>query len=205
MARRVVAALAALVVANAAVPDLPADARESTAELILVGKITSATAEDVSRREGHVDSVSIGQFAVSKVEKGEAPDTQTVYWWAPKARPDGWTGHQGQRPAPPAKKSIKIFTDGHGELLVPNGWEFAEEEEEAVVEEAAAAEPEAVEEPEAAAEPAAAAEEVAEAEPAEAGEVVERKEHPVRAFFRQLRKVLGGPMAFFKKLFAKKK
>ena len=105
MARRVVAALAALVVANAAVPDLPADARESTAELILVGKITSATAEDVSRREGHVDSVSIGQFAVSKVEKGEAPDTQTVYWWAPKARPDGWTGHQGQRPAPPAKKS----------------------------------------------------------------------------------------------------
>ena len=206
MARLLACLVAACAVSGAvgAVPNLSESAREEGAELILVGKIVSSTAEDVSRREGHVDSVSIGQFAVSKVEKGEAPDTQTVYWWAPKARPDGWTGHQGQRPAPPAKKSIKIFTDGHGELLVPNGWEFAEEEEEAVVEETAAVE-DAVEEPEAAAEPAAAAEEVAEAEPAEAGEVVERKEHPVRAFFRQLRKVLGGPMAFFKKLFAKKK
>ena len=206
MARLLACLVAACAVSGAvgAVPNLSESAREEGAELILVGKIVSSTAEDVSRREGHVDSVSIGQFAVSKVEKGEAPDTQTVYWWAPKARPDGWTGHQGQRPAPPAKKSIKIFTDGHGELLVPNGWEFAEEEEEAVVEETAAVE-DAVEEPEAATEPAAAAEEVAEAEPAEAGEVVERKEHPVRAFFRQLRKVLGGPMAFFKKLFAKKK
>ena len=202
MARLLACLVAACAVSGAvgAVPNLSESAREEGAELILVGKIVSSTAEDVSRREGHVDSVSIAQFAISKVEKGDVEGAQqTVYWWHPKTRPDGWTGHQGQRPAPPAKKSIKIFTDGHGELLVPNGWEFAEEEEEAVVEEAAAAEPEAVEEP------AAAAEEVAEAEPAEAGEVVERKEHPVRAFFRQLRKVLGGPMAFFKKLFAKKK
>ena len=124
--RRVVARIALCALcARAAVPPLDPDAREEAADLIVVGRIVSATAEEVSRREGHVDSVSIGQLEVEVALKGDAAATQTVYWWYPSARPAGWTGHQGQAPAPPENVRIKVFADAHGELLVPNGWEAA--------------------------------------------------------------------------------
>ena len=61
--------------ARAAVPPLDPDAREETADLIVVGRIVSATAEEVSRREGHVDSVSIGQLEVEVALKGDADMT----------------------------------------------------------------------------------------------------------------------------------
>ena len=213
MARLLACLVAACAVSGAvgAVPNLSESAREEGAELILVGKIVSSTAEDVSRREGHVDSVSIAQFAISKVEKGDVEGAQqTVYWWHPKTRPDGWTGHQGQRPVPPSKKTIKVFTDTHGELLVPNGWDFAAtEEEEEEEEEATGAAPADDEAAEAAADDAApaAAEDAAEDEvdaEAEMGEIIERKEHPIRAFFRSLRAFLKGPMALVRKLLGKK-
>ena len=79
--RRVVARIALCALcAHAAVPPLDPDAREEAADLIVVGRIVSATAEEVSRREGHVDSVSIGQLEVEVALKGDAAATQTVYW-----------------------------------------------------------------------------------------------------------------------------
>ena len=204
--RRVVARIALCALcARAAVPPLDPDAREEAADLIVVGRIVSATAEEVSRREGHVDSVSIGQLEVEVALKGDAAATQTVYWWYPSARPAGWTGHQGQAPAPPENVRIKVFADAHGELLVPNGWEAAP---------AAAAAPEAAADADAAgatgaaAEPSAdavSADADADAATADAAEVVERRENPIRALIRSFFKVLGSPFALIQKLFGGKK
>ena len=204
--RRVVARIALCALcARAAVPPLDPDAREEAADLIVVGRIVSATAEEVSRREGHVDSVSIGQLEVEVALKGDAAATQTVYWWYPSARPAGWTGHQGQAPAPPENVRIKVFADAHGELLVPNGWEAAP---------AAAAAPEPAADADAAgatgaaAEPSAdavSADADADAATADAAEVVERRENPIRALIRSFFKVLGSPFALIQKLFGGKK
>ena len=192
--------------ARAAVPPLEPDARKESADLVVVGRIVSATAEEVSRREGHVDSVSIGQLEVELVLKGDAVATQTVYWWYPSARPAGWTGHQGQAPAPPENVRIKVFADAHGELLVPNGWEAAPAATAAPEAAANAADAEGV--TGAAAEPAAAAtgaDADANTAAADAAEVVERRESPIRALIRSLFKVLGSPFAVIQKLFGGKK
>jgi len=192
--------------ARAAVPPLEPDARKESADLVVVGRIVSATAEEVSRREGHVDSVSIGQLEVELVLKGDAVATQTVYWWYPSARPAGWTGHQGQAPAPPENVLIKVFADAHGELLVPNGWEAAPAATAAPEAAANAADAEGV--TGAAAEPAAAAtgaDADANTAAADAAEVVERRESPIRALIRSLFKVLGSPFAVIQKLFGGKK
>lgn len=205
--RRVVARIALCALcARAAVPPLEPDARKEAADLVVVGRIVSATAEEVSRREGHVDSVSIGQLEVELVLKGDAVATQTVYWWYPSARPAGWTGHQGQAPAPPENVRIKVFADAHGELLVPNGWEAAPAATAAPEAAANAADAEGV--TGAAAEPAAAATGAdADANTAEsdAAEVVERREIPIRALIRSFFKVLGSPFAVIQKLFGDKK
>ena len=205
--RRVVARIALCALcARAAVPPLEPDARKEAADLVVVGRIVSATAEEVSRREGHVDSVSIGQLEVELVLKGDAVATQTVYWWYPSARPAGWTGHQGQAPAPPENVRIKVFADAHGELLVPNGWEAAPAATAAPEAAANAADAEGV--TGAAAEPAAAATGAdADANTAEsdAAEVVERRESPIRALIRSFFKVLGSPFAVIQKLFGGKK
>jgi hypothetical protein len=205
--RRVVARIALCALcARAAVPPLEPDARKESADLVVVGRIVSATAEEVSRREGHVDSVSIGQLEVELVLKGDAVATQTVYWWYPSARPAGWTGHQGQAPAPPENVRIKVFADAHGELLVPNGWEAAPAATAAPEAAANAADAEGV--TGAAAEPAAAAtgaDADANTAAADAAEVVERHESPIRALIRSLFKVLGSPFAVIQKLFGGKK
>jgi hypothetical protein len=205
--RRVVARIALCALcARAAVPPLEPDARKESADLVVVGRIVSATAEEVSRREGHVDSVSIGQLEVELVLKGDAVATQTVYWWYPSARPAGWTGHQGQAPAPPENVRIKVFADAHGELLVPNGWEAAPAATAAPEAAANAADAEGV--TGAAAEPAAAAtgaDADANTAAADAAEVVERRESPIRALIRSLFKVLGSPFAVIQKLFGGKK
>jgi len=205
--RRVVARIALCALcARAAVPPLEPDARKESADLVVVGRIVSATAEEVSRREGHVDSVSIGQLEVELVLKGDAVATQTVYWWYPSARPAGWTGHQGQAPAPPENVLIKVFADAHGELLVPNGWEAAPAATAAPEAAANAADAEGV--TGAAAEPAAAAtgaDADANTAAADAAEVVERRESPIRALIRSLFKVLGSPFAVIQKLFGGKK
>jgi len=213
MARRLVAALIAVACAHAAVPPLGEDARKESAKLILTGTIVSSTTEDVSRgtNAGHVDSVSIGQFTVSSVVKGSAEDAQTVYWWSPKERPAGWTGHQGQSPPPPPNTPITIYADEHGELLVPNGWAPAP----------AAAAPAETEKAPAAAEKTAPAKKAAASEKKKAtpapekkkatpkaakadAPVTEKKDGPLSAFVRALAKVLSMPLTLLKKLFKKK-
>ena len=96
--RRVVARIALRAGARAAVPPLDPDTRER--RISLSGRIVSATAEEVSRREGHVDSVSIGQLEW-KCAQGTPPRPSRPSTGGTSARPAGWTGHQGQAPAPP--------------------------------------------------------------------------------------------------------
>jgi len=165
-----------------------------------------------------VDSVSIGRLEVESVVKGETEAAQTVYWWYPAARPEGWTGHQGQAPTPPRGERITVYADAHGELLVPNGWEPAPPVSAGSADDAAADDDDdepATDDDAATVQPGPAAAEPQEETPAEtnepaardaapAGDVVERKEHPIRALFRSIFKVLGTPFALVSKLFKKK-
>ncbi|KAJ1446374.1 hypothetical protein M885DRAFT_546793 [Pelagophyceae sp. CCMP2097] len=108
----------------AAVPPLPPAIRQEQAEFVLVGAFESVSTEELQRHEGVVDQESRASFSVVVVEKGDAANAPAhVTWWTVHARPEGWTGHQGQSPAPPVGQSIRVFVDANGDLLVPNGWE----------------------------------------------------------------------------------
>jgi len=122
-------------VALAELPPLSSEQLHSQASDIIQGKIVAiysydkpGTPEEM-RRGPWVDTRSVAEVQVTKIEKGESfkqGEVAYVRFWRAKERPRGWAGPGGNRP-PRVDGDFRVFArrdkDGRYDVLLPNGFE----------------------------------------------------------------------------------
>jgi len=121
--------------ARAELPPLSPEQLRSQSSDIVAGKVVAIYSYDKSgtpeetRRGAWVDTRSVAEVQVTKVEKGESlkpGQVAFVRFWHAKERPRGWAGPSGNHP-PKVDGSYRIFAshakDGGCDVLVPNGFE----------------------------------------------------------------------------------
>jgi hypothetical protein len=126
--------------AFAAIPPLSNAERESMASDIVVGDVISVeqklvdSGSSVGRHE-HKNWEVTALVEVESILKStairEAGETIKVHYWKVARRPRGWSGGQGQNNHLNPNTKVKLYLrksseTGVFDLLMPNGWEYAD-------------------------------------------------------------------------------
>ena len=121
--------------ARAELPPLSPEQLRAQSSDIIEGKVIAVYSYDQpgtpeqTRRGAWVDTRSVAEILVTKVEKGKSfqpGQVGYVRFWRAKERPRGWAGPSGNHP-PRVGGDFRVFAsrgkDAGCDVLVPNGFE----------------------------------------------------------------------------------